>query len=155
MNSQTSDVKAGQRRRRLGRGDDGVALVEFALVLPLLCFLIFGVIDFGFMVNRDTLINNAAREGAREGSLNPTEADIVDVIESSLGSLDDGALTIDVGCRNSGDNSVCTDFDAEADPGDVVVVTVSYDYGWITPVPALFGGSDNVTLEKTVEMRIE
>lgn len=145
--------------RRRGRGDRGVALVEFALVLPLLCFLIFGVIDFGFMVNRDTLINNAAREGAREGTLNPDWSDIVAVTRSSLGSLNNSNLTVTVTCRNA-DGTACSPateagFDAQADSGDVVIVNVAYNYKWITPVPQLFGGGGTVTLQKTVEMRIE
>jgi Flp pilus assembly protein TadG len=144
--------------RRRGQRDRGVALVEFAMVLPLLCLLIFGVIDFGFMVNRDTLINNAAREGAREGTLNTDHSDIVDVVESSLSSLDFGNLTVTVTCRNA-DTTACTSgeagFDADAGSGDVVIVNVRYEYDWITPLPGFFTADDSVTLEKTVEMRIE
>ena len=58
-------------RTRIGGRDRGTAAVEFALVMPLFLALVFGVIDFGYMINRDTMINNAAREGAREGALNP------------------------------------------------------------------------------------
>ena len=32
----------------------GAAAVEFALLVPFLCLLLFGVIDFGYMLNRDT-----------------------------------------------------------------------------------------------------
>ena len=154
-NFEATTTARERSRRRAGRNDRGVALVEFALVLPLLCLLVFGVIDFGFMVNRDTLINNAAREGAREGTLNPDESDIIDVVESSLGSLDADDLTVTVDCRNANGSDCVGAFDDQADSGDVVIVTVSYDYRWITPAPQFFGGDDTVTLEKTVEMRIE
>jgi len=39
------DRKAGER---------GAALVEFAMVLPLLLILVLGVIDFGYLINRHT-----------------------------------------------------------------------------------------------------
>lgn len=42
----------------------GVALVEFAIVLPIFAVMVFGLIDIGRIV----YVNNAAAEGAREGS---------------------------------------------------------------------------------------
>jgi Flp pilus assembly protein TadG len=144
----------GERAQR-SRRERGAALIEFAIILPLLCALIFGIIDFGFMVNRDTLINNAAREGAREGTLNPVEADIRAVVLSSLGSLDPSDITVTITCRRASGTACAGSFDAQAESGGVVIVDVSYAYTWITPVPALFGISSNTSLQKTVEMRIE
>jgi Flp pilus assembly protein TadG len=45
----------------------GSNLVEFALVLPLLLILVFGIIDFGFALYDKAIITNAAREAARFG----------------------------------------------------------------------------------------
>ena len=45
----------------------GQAMVEFALVAPLLFVLIFGVIEAGRFVFYYELLNHAAREGARYG----------------------------------------------------------------------------------------
>jgi Flp pilus assembly protein TadG len=47
------------------RSDRGAALVEFALVLPLLLVVIAGIVDFAFAFQRYEVITNAAREGAR------------------------------------------------------------------------------------------
>jgi Flp pilus assembly protein TadG len=41
----------------------GAAAVEFALLVPFLCLLLFGVVDFGYMLNRTTLVSNASRDG--------------------------------------------------------------------------------------------
>jgi Flp pilus assembly protein TadG len=49
----------------------GAAAVEFALVLPLLLTLVLGAIDWGWYFFVDQLVTNAAREGARAGSLLP------------------------------------------------------------------------------------
>lgn len=45
--------------------DRGAAMVEFALVLPILLMLVFGIVEFGRLYNIETSINAAAREGAR------------------------------------------------------------------------------------------
>ncbi len=50
---------------RRGRGDGGAALVEFAIVMPLLFLIIFGIIDFGWAYYQSLDARHAAREGAR------------------------------------------------------------------------------------------
>lgn len=45
--------------------DRGAAAVEFALVVPLLLTLVFGIVEFGRIYNIQTSITAAAREGAR------------------------------------------------------------------------------------------
>lgn len=51
-----------------GRGR-GQSLVEFALVLVPLLLLILGVIQFGLIFNSYVTMTNAAREGARTGTI--------------------------------------------------------------------------------------
>jgi Flp pilus assembly protein TadG len=45
----------------------GQAIIEFAFVLPLLCILFLGIIDFGILFYDKAVITNASREGARTG----------------------------------------------------------------------------------------
>ena len=45
----------------------GQALVELALVLPLLLILAFGIVEFGLLMYNKAVITNASREGARVG----------------------------------------------------------------------------------------
>jgi len=45
--------------------EKGAELVEFALVLPLLLLIMFGIMDFGLLFQRYEVVTNAAREGAR------------------------------------------------------------------------------------------
>lgn len=49
--------------------EDGAAAVEFALVLPVLILLVFGIIEFGLVFNRWLSVTHAAREGVRTYSL--------------------------------------------------------------------------------------
>jgi Flp pilus assembly protein TadG len=59
----------------------GAAAVEFALILPCLLALIFGIFQFGIAFNNWIIITNAAREGARlasvEGTLSEASKNIV------------------------------------------------------------------------------
>jgi len=45
----------------------GAAAVEFAIILPLLLILLFGMIEFGIILYDKAMITNASREGARAG----------------------------------------------------------------------------------------
>ncbi len=80
-------VKAplGASRRR---NQKGVVLAEFALILPILLMMIFGIVQFGIAYNRSLAVHGAAREGARVASL-PTssQADACNRATSSLGDV--------------------------------------------------------------------
>ena len=51
--------------KRQERYERGAVAVEFALVLPLLLTLVFGIIEFGRIYNAQIVFSNAAREAAR------------------------------------------------------------------------------------------
>jgi Flp pilus assembly protein TadG len=48
-------------------GQKGAAAVEFAIILPLLMILVFGIADVGMALYNKQVITNASREGARAG----------------------------------------------------------------------------------------
>jgi Flp pilus assembly protein TadG len=45
--------------------EKGTSAVEFAIILPILIMLVFGIIQFGLVFNKYIAITHAAREGAR------------------------------------------------------------------------------------------
>jgi Flp pilus assembly protein TadG len=47
------------------RGENGVEMLEFALVIPIFVFVLYGLIAFGIMLSAKQTITNAAAEGAR------------------------------------------------------------------------------------------
>src|SRR5436305_14457655 len=53
-----------------GRGRAGQSMVEMAMVLPVLAFLTFGLLDFGRAYYFQVSVTNSAREGARVAILN-------------------------------------------------------------------------------------
>jgi Flp pilus assembly protein TadG len=51
------------------RGEEGQNLVEFALLLPVLLYILMGIIQFGLIFAVYVTINNSVREAARWGSI--------------------------------------------------------------------------------------
>ncbi len=69
------------RRATVGHGQ---GLVEFALVLPIFLLVLFGLIDVGRLVYMNSVLSQAAREGARVASV---EADWIGSTDPSCGTL--------------------------------------------------------------------
>ncbi|HTS41730.1 MAG TPA: TadE/TadG family type IV pilus assembly protein [Xanthobacteraceae bacterium] len=60
------------KRAKLSRvltDDDGAALVEFTILMPVLFLILFGIIEFGSMIFTQNNMTNAAREGARTSAV--------------------------------------------------------------------------------------
>jgi len=57
-----------RRLRDLARDNAGTALIEFAIVLPLLLIVVFGVTQFGVLVNNYIMVTDAADAGAQRFS---------------------------------------------------------------------------------------
>jgi Flp pilus assembly protein TadG len=63
-------VRGSRLRRRSGQGQ---ALVEFALVFPVLVLILLGIFEVGRLVFAYNTLGNAAREGARVAAVNQIE----------------------------------------------------------------------------------
>lgn len=50
----------------------GSVAVEFALLVPVLFLILFGIINFGVLMYNQAVITNAAREGARWAAIHTT-----------------------------------------------------------------------------------
>lgn len=110
------------RRPEPRRTDRGSAAVELALVLPLLLLLVFGVIDFGRMLNTQITLTEAAREGARAAALGFDP--VARVTRTANGTTLASTTVVD-----------CPEDDLSAD----AVVTVSHAFRPVTPLGSLMG----------------
>jgi hypothetical protein len=70
------------------RGQSSQALIEFALISPVLLLLLFGIIDIGRAVFYYDTLNHAVREGARAAvqaqTPLPTNADVLSAVSRQL-----------------------------------------------------------------------
>jgi Flp pilus assembly protein TadG len=86
------------RLRRLRNDQHGQTMVEFALVLPVLCLLLFGVIQFGILYKNYVTVTDAARAGARKAAVSRLEGSPEGVVESKVraaaADLDQTKLTV-------------------------------------------------------------
>jgi Flp pilus assembly protein TadG len=67
--SKLRTTRSGWHRVRSSRLEHGQAALEIALVLPILLVLLLGIIIVAFMFYAEIQVTNAAREGARAGSV--------------------------------------------------------------------------------------
>jgi Flp pilus assembly protein TadG len=126
------------RRRRRGAGDRGAAAVEFALLLPLLLLIIFGLIDFGRALNAQITLTQAAREGARLDALGSyTSSQICTRVETAATGLNLTCSNVTVEYSLSGSTSAGVCPAGAAVGGGDGVVQVSYPFTFITPIGAI------------------
>jgi Flp pilus assembly protein TadG len=152
-------------RHKTGRKERGAEAVEFALVVPVFLLLVFGVVDFGYMINHDTMVNNASREGARLGALDPDTTHITNTVIQDAGTLDTTKITVTVSCLNppvapASTGTPCViapgqNISTVAASGGTVIVKVGYPHSWITPVASICRLPAPMMLSRTTEMRIE
>jgi Flp pilus assembly protein TadG len=142
-----------QHRSRHPR-DAGVALVEFALVLPLLLAILFGMLEFGKAFNYWIDETHLANEGARWAVVNknPGAGTLQEYIQQQANTPE---------LRNGGTSSVptplqiCISFPSgSANVGDPVHVTASATYNWL-PFLGERIGITQTTVTGSATMRLE
>ena len=120
------------------KNQKGAAIVEFAIVLPLLLLLFIGICEFGLLWYNSQVIINASREGARAGIAREadstdetTNAGIKWIVDNYCASrlVGFGSSSLDPPIYPLGPN-IGKDF------GEDFVVEVRYNYNFL--VPSLF-----------------
>jgi Flp pilus assembly protein TadG len=136
--------RARARARELT--DRGAAAVEFALIMPILLLLVFGIISYGYMLSFRQAISQAAAEGARAAAVAQRDADQVpDAVAAMNEALDSYGVTCDDGTLNRDGGAVGTCAVAVAtcagEAASVQCVTVTIDYAYddnpLLPVPGV------------------
>lgn len=136
-------------RARASRRDDGAAAVEFALVLPLLMMLVFGIISFGILFAQQLSLGNGARQGARLGVVaDRTCADIVNEARDGAQTLgmdaSDIRVVVELGPDEDSLTSICDV--APGDLGNTTVPCATSDSGDKLFVYAVYASSVSVPL---------
>ncbi|HWC98100.1 MAG TPA: TadE/TadG family type IV pilus assembly protein [Candidatus Sulfopaludibacter sp.] len=158
---QSSAVRQG-RLSRTHRRTSGNALIEFALVIPLLFLLIANVVNFGGMLNAWITVTHAAKNGAQYlmmggstlGATSATKAQVAALVAADLKNLPNSATagtvivctnnngSISSTFTNAGGSAACSSVTGAINPSDpeptlyiVGAVDVTYTY---TPIVSLF-----------------
>jgi Flp pilus assembly protein TadG len=126
------------------RKNYGQALVEWALILPILLLIILVTIDMGRAVYYYSVIYNAAREGARYGTIDHTDTEGIEAAAKNLAvGLDTSPSVFGVSTFTNGP------------PLTHIRVTVTYQFFPATPMVTALFESNHITLTSQSTMRIE
>ena len=123
--------------------EEGVAAVEFALILPVLALLLFGVLEFGRVWSQYQVFQGAAREGARCAAVQATGFSTckiqpsIDNAAAPYKPNTNAAVKIGGASRPAG----CTD----ADQGEDVQVS------WVQPLNINIPFWNDVTVTPTIK----
>jgi Flp pilus assembly protein TadG len=135
-------------RQKIRRSESGASAVEFALLLPLLMMVLFGIIEFGFALYRQAILTNASREGARLG--------IVQSIPAITNAQIDAAIDNYLTSAGIPPGNVARTIVAGGVTGTPVQVTLTLPYTF-SVLPGLTSGSvaPLINLTARTEMRHE
>lgn len=98
--------------RRSRHHERGTAVVEFALVLPIVLAVVLAIVQVGLLVRDRLLVESAVRSGARTAAVDPLDEAVREAVLRAAPTLDEASI----GVRT-------TRAGAQGDP---VTVTVSY-----------------------------
>jgi Flp pilus assembly protein TadG len=132
--------------RKIGRDENGSAIVQFALGLPVLLGLLFGVIEFGRMLWVESTIEHAAADGARFAALHGAESEVPATDAQIISFVEDRAAGL-----RSIDVNVAVNWMNNNFSGSEVEIDVIYQFNFIFFAFAPFGP---VTLEGTATMTV-
>ena len=126
----------------------GAAAVEFALLLPVLIMVLFGIIEFGVALSRQQVLATASREGARLGIRQsvprPTAADIQALARRVFTQAGVTGVTPMIAVTGAGGPS-----------GTDLIVTVSAPYQFYVMANVIPALRRTVTLRSRTVMRHE
>jgi len=142
----TASDAAGDARRR--KKSLGQSVIEIAFAAPILLLILATIIDMGRVIDGYIAITNGAREGARYGSLHPTDWGTIAI--RTVNEANGSSMGI-TGVQVQVDNVTVSFPAGGAYAGNPIRVTVVYD------LPLYFGpiiGLNTFRLTKTAEMAI-
>ena len=141
------------------RRDDGVVLVEFALVLPFLVLLLLGFLQFGIATNAKIDATHLTAEGARyvvvnqnPGLSEPSPTTMQNYIRSRADTSFLKLATVCISYPNNPETST------SGKVGDPVRVTLSHAYSilpFVNTRNVRFLAFTNVTVTSEATMRLE
>lgn len=138
------------------RDDRGAAAVEFALVVPILLLVVFGIVNLGVVMAQQISLNNGARQAARFAVVDGrtcTEIQDEGKASASTVGMEASAVPTPVITRN-GSPAPCPSPCSSSVPGDNIKVTMTRSAAWLVSFPPFTSGNAPI-LSGEAEMRCE
>jgi Flp pilus assembly protein TadG len=145
--------------RAAARDVRGVAAIEFAMIVPVLLFMMVAIVDFGLAIYSDMEVQNAAQAGAQYAIAHGFNANSISQAVTSATNLAGIAVSSgptkfcgcpsSIGVTNTACNSTCS---GGSTPGTYVTVSARGTYTTIVPYP-LIPNSFTFTSPSTVRIQ--
>jgi Flp pilus assembly protein TadG len=134
------------------RDEGGTALVEFALVLPMLLAVLVGILSFGRAMNYDEQATHLANEAARYAAVDSVPAGATGTLGQWVRSqVDSPELANSTGAVSG--TQVCIAYGPGGTAiGQPLTVTMKFTFSWL---PVLNIKAASTTITRTATMRIE
>ena len=134
-----------RNRNSRHRRSSGAAVLDMALVLPILLALAFGTVEFGYYFYVKHNVQAAAREGARAGIVpSATNQNVTDAVLASMQAAGFNSTQYTVAITDTATPAVAINV-ATVTAGTAVKVTVTCNWGTVGMRPlGLIGSSKNV-----------
>src|SRR5262245_9668177 len=133
--------KFAARRRTRADFRKGTAIIEFAIVVPFLFLIVFGLIELGRAVQIGQLAINGSREGARKAALTTmTVSEVQSWVKSYLlaNGIANSATTVTLTGQATSGGSFATVTDLSTIPaGNGIQVQVAINFSqvsWLAPI---------------------
>jgi hypothetical protein len=128
--------------RFMVRDESGQALVEMALLVPVLLLLVVGIFDFGRVFYSSLHLEVAAQETVRKGGLGSSDSEMESFAKNYLHVGDPALLQVHI-----------TPADSVRKSGDYVSVELTYPVELVTPMLSnLFNSNFNIHANSTIRV---
>lgn len=137
-------------KKQITTNQDGATLLEFAIIIPVLFALIFGIIEFSLLLYNKHIITNAAREGARLGVI---------IRDPSIGRVSEDEIRTEV--KKYARSHLITFGSNTLEDGDIKIIRGSLAFGNELTVKVyyyynyLFFSNSPTKMRVTSRMRME
>jgi Flp pilus assembly protein TadG len=140
------------------KNQSGTAIVEFAIVLPLLCLLLLGIIEFSIILFDKAMITNASREGSRAGIVfraDPDTGDYYPLTNAEITAVVNKYLSnylITFGGPKTATTIITRD---GSSPGGELKVNVAFSYNFLVLPNFVSSLVNPINLNAVTSMRFE
>lgn len=147
---------------RRHRGERGAALVEFAVLAPLLILLLLGIVEFGYLFGQFNEVRHAAREGARYAAVSSPDldgggvgnSDVVKAVCEAV-NLPGSTITVTAGIFGATIPSTTTTITGTGDKFEYGIITVTATTKSLTGAPLISDFIQGINLSNSATFRFE
>lgn len=139
-------MKRSRKIISLVKHEQGQAMVEFALILPILLLLLCGIIELSWLLFGKISLQNAASEAARAGSVGTTVIEATDKAEDRIEALIPSQFAENL------DANISFSIPSSLRSGDITVELEAYTSP-LTPIAGIFG-LDEIHLLSSCTMKM-